>query len=478
MRIFLSWSGDQSLALAEALDGWLPLINPAFDVWFSRNISPGERWNEIVHQAISESAFGIVCVTPNCLQSSWLMFEAGALTHARDHCQVVPYLALVNPSDLEGTPLGFFQSKKATRQDTLDLILALNASLGDSTSLPESRIHRLFEKLWPELEDQILKIASIPERNRESGQDFATQVLNKLRELDRRQGELTVRTTDYQDQHHDVLAAIAESLTRVEDYIFHSRVRRPQGGSVAPSLPPTSPGSPATSTPDSPVSARPAGNTTSAYCANCGTPLRFGATECPKCGFVQGRGARPLTKATAIGICKPSAGGVCPPSPPVDTRADRRPGPSGTFGVECPGCKAPYQVDARRIPSSGLKMRCTKCATSFMIERPTAQQEDDNTGSTRRVAPLPSPPEPEPAPARPSKPAASRSSQAPEWSVMVDEKCTAIRTLDELMQLIVAGAVVSDTPVRKEGMAQYASALDFPELRPHLEAHGEPASDA
>src|SRR5450432_4113451 len=40
------------------------------------------------------------------------------------------------------------------------------------------------------------------------------------------------------------------------------------------------------------------------------------------------------------------------------------------FKVECPGCKAPYQVDERRIPSSGLKMRCTKCGTSFKVDPP------------------------------------------------------------------------------------------------------------
>ncbi len=40
------------------------------------------------------------------------------------------------------------------------------------------------------------------------------------------------------------------------------------------------------------------------------------------------------------------------------------------FKVECPGCKAPYQVDERRVPSSGLKMRCPKCGTSFQVEAP------------------------------------------------------------------------------------------------------------
>jgi len=44
------------------------------------------------------------------------------------------------------------------------------------------------------------------------------------------------------------------------------------------------------------------------------------------------------------------------------------------FKVECPGCKAPYQVDERRIPGSGLKMRCPKCGTSFKVDPPADGQ--------------------------------------------------------------------------------------------------------
>ena len=35
--------------------------------------------------------------------------------------------------------------------------------------------------------------------------------------------------------------------------------------------------------------------------------------------------------------------------------------------VECEACKAPYQVDERRVPAAGLKMRCPKCGHSFMV---------------------------------------------------------------------------------------------------------------
>ncbi len=44
------------------------------------------------------------------------------------------------------------------------------------------------------------------------------------------------------------------------------------------------------------------------------------------------------------------------------------------FKVECPGCKAPYQVDERRVPTSGLKMRCPKCGSSFKVDSPDPQR--------------------------------------------------------------------------------------------------------
>jgi predicted Zn finger-like uncharacterized protein len=36
--------------------------------------------------------------------------------------------------------------------------------------------------------------------------------------------------------------------------------------------------------------------------------------------------------------------------------------------VECEQCKSPYQVDERRIPAAGLKMRCPKCGHAFVVK--------------------------------------------------------------------------------------------------------------
>src|SRR5688572_6835929 len=39
--------------------------------------------------------------------------------------------------------------------------------------------------------------------------------------------------------------------------------------------------------------------------------------------------------------------------------------------VECESCKAPYQVDERRVPATGLKMRCPKCGHTFLVTDPS-----------------------------------------------------------------------------------------------------------
>src|SRR5437660_4844297 len=61
------------------------------------------------------------------------------------------------------------------------------------------------------------------------------------------------------------------------------------------------------------------------------------------------------------------------------------------LNVECEGCKATYPVDERRIPQTGLKMRCPKCGTSFVVNRPA-----DDLGAELPVVAAPKGPPPVP----------------------------------------------------------------------------------
>ncbi|MBX3206962.1 MAG: zinc-ribbon domain-containing protein, partial [Labilithrix sp.] len=56
--------------------------------------------------------------------------------------------------------------------------------------------------------------------------------------------------------------------------------------------------------------------------------------------------------------------------------------------VECESCKAPYQVDERRVPPTGLKMRCPKCGHTFLVTDPSKGAAPAEGGA----APKPPPP--------------------------------------------------------------------------------------
>jgi predicted Zn finger-like uncharacterized protein len=67
--------------------------------------------------------------------------------------------------------------------------------------------------------------------------------------------------------------------------------------------------------------------------------------------------------------------------------------------VECDGCKAPYQIDEKRIPPTGLKMRCPKCGTNLVVMKPAetvASPEADLPAPAAKPQPRPAPPKPPP----------------------------------------------------------------------------------
>lgn len=59
------------------------------------------------------------------------------------------------------------------------------------------------------------------------------------------------------------------------------------------------------------------------------------------------------------------------------------------FKVECLGCQAPYQVDEKRVPEKGLKMRCPKCGTTFRVEPPAGSAPADSPPAAQSPEPRP-----------------------------------------------------------------------------------------
>jgi len=154
MEVFLSCSGRQSQLIAEALHDWLPSVNNSIEPWISSSdIEKGGRWGIGIADQLQKSNFGIICLTPENLESPWIMFEAGALSKIVEQAFVWTYLFKLKPTDVKG-PLVQFQHTIAEKEDTKKMLLSMNRAFNDK-ALTEERLKKSFEICWPTLEEKI-----------------------------------------------------------------------------------------------------------------------------------------------------------------------------------------------------------------------------------------------------------------------------------------------------------------------------------
>ena len=150
MEVFISWSGDRSEKVAEALRDWLPSAIQSVSPFMSASdIDKGSRWSNDLATHLESAQFGLICLTQENLKAPWLLFEAGALSKSLENSRVVPYLYKVSQAQLQG-PLAQFQASIADKSSTWEVIESINAAL-EGNGLESTRLESAFETWWPQL---------------------------------------------------------------------------------------------------------------------------------------------------------------------------------------------------------------------------------------------------------------------------------------------------------------------------------------
>ena len=99
-------------------------------------------------------------MTKDNLSSSWLNFEAGALSKSIEQSKVCPFLVDLKPSDITDSPILQFQMANATRDDVFKLFKSINSNLGDAR-LSEDVLSTTFDTFWPKIEESLKSVASV-----------------------------------------------------------------------------------------------------------------------------------------------------------------------------------------------------------------------------------------------------------------------------------------------------------------------------
>ena len=151
MKVFLSWSGTRSKAVAEMLSKWIRCVLQAVRPWISsRDIYRGSVWFGEISDQLRETAVGIVCLTQENKLKPWILFEAGALAKGLSSTRVCTFLIDLQPSDIED-PLAQFNHTLPEKESVLALVRTLNSLLEDSR-LDEKTLDDVFETYWPSFE--------------------------------------------------------------------------------------------------------------------------------------------------------------------------------------------------------------------------------------------------------------------------------------------------------------------------------------
>ncbi len=197
MKVFISWSGDRSRAIAHALHDWLPDVIQDLEPYMSESdIGAGTRWASELAKTLDKIDIGILCVTPENINAPWLLFEAGSLAKKLDLSRVIPYRLDLRSTDI-AFPLAQFQSVEANREGTLKLIKNLNA-LRDQP-LDHERVERLYTKFWVDLEQRIKLAVVMPSEHSPSRKE--RDILEEILQLVRNQQSISLMTlTEYLDQ--------------------------------------------------------------------------------------------------------------------------------------------------------------------------------------------------------------------------------------------------------------------------------------
>jgi len=193
MKIFISWSGDRSRAVADLMSLWIKCVLQASRPWIStRDIDRGAVWFSEISDQLAETAAGIVCLTNENKNRPWILFETGALAKGLSTNRVCTFLVDLEPRDLQD-PLAQFNHTLPQEASMWELVRTLNAGL-DGQRLDERILDTVFKTYWPQFREKfdevLLKHPAIENPAPRSDTDILHELLDHTRSVNQRVRQL------------------------------------------------------------------------------------------------------------------------------------------------------------------------------------------------------------------------------------------------------------------------------------------------
>src|SRR4051794_19696143 len=135
LKLFISWSGDLSKAVAQALYHWVPKCSDRVTPFMSEvDVEAGQRAMSVLESELAGTSFGIIVVTQANQNAPWLNYEAGALskqiTEDRE-THVAPLLVDIDSAEQVKGPLHQFQAKPLNKEGIRAVMRSVGKAAGN-----------------------------------------------------------------------------------------------------------------------------------------------------------------------------------------------------------------------------------------------------------------------------------------------------------------------------------------------------------
>lgn len=190
-KVFISWSGELSKAVAIALQSWLRFCSEARVFMSSTDIQLGDRALNTIRGELEQTDIGLIVLTQENMTSPWVNFEAGAISktigtgEATPDQLVIPVLVDIRTIALVKGPLTQFQAALHCDEEGFkDIARRVSEIGGDDPATAKMRM----DTGWPRFAGEVEKAlstspATIMDEPPRADSDMLEEILVTMRTL-------------------------------------------------------------------------------------------------------------------------------------------------------------------------------------------------------------------------------------------------------------------------------------------------------
>jgi hypothetical protein len=231
VKVFVSWSGNLSKAVAEAMEQWIGDVIQMSSVFLSSaGIEPGEGWGSRLNEELDSTNLGIIVLTRENKDKPWILFEAGALSKGLKQARVCPVYVDLAATDVK-QPLSQFQGVAPDLAGMWKLAKLINDNSGQA-KMEEPRLKRAFE---PHFDNFAKRMAEALANNKpkdlppkRSEYDMLAELVENTRAILRAQ-QAEIATTVH-NPYYPLPAELSSQLTRARargliDWLYDAKAQ-------------------------------------------------------------------------------------------------------------------------------------------------------------------------------------------------------------------------------------------------------------